>query len=135
MTGDQIRFELVLRYPPAGQAAIREESERLLAGGARQPREATAVSRAADPADIETVRSVVERAGLSVEHVDAASRRVTIAGTTDAVNRFFNITLVTRAESSGSWRGYDGTLKIPPPLEGVVEAVLGLSTKPVAAPR
>jgi kumamolisin len=91
----------------------------------------------ADPADVETVRSVVEGAGLTVASVDAASRRVQVRGPVDAVTRLFDVDLreVTSQAPSGAevrHRQREGTVSLPEGLDGVVTAVLGLDDRPTA---
>ncbi len=130
--GTRIEFELVLRYAVAQQAQLNAEADQLLAGRPREPRAEAAGLRAADPADVDIVQVVAERAGLTIVHVDTPSRRVVLSGPAARLNDFFGVTLVTHTTPLGSWREFEGRLTLSAPLAGVVVAVLGLSTKPVA---
>lgn len=91
----------------------------------------------ADPADVETVRSVVEGAGLTVQSVDAPSRRVQVSGAVEDVTRLFGVDLreVTSESPSGRevrHRQREGAVSLPVGLDGPVTAVLGLDDRPTA---
>lgn len=128
----RIDFEVILRYPAARQARLAAEAERLLAGHPRESRDEAVASRSADAADAERVRTVVEHAGLTTGHVDLASRRIALSGPAARVNALFRITLEMCAAPAGPYRDFEGTFELPAELEGIVVAVLGLSTKAVA---
>jgi kumamolisin len=95
----------------------------------------------ADPADIEKVRSVLERFKVSVVSVDAGSRRVTVEGSVADVERAFDIALHSASGTDPeSGRGYEyryrtGVLSIPAELDGIVTAVLGLDNRRQAETR
>src|SRR3954468_2605995 len=57
--------------------------------GARLSRAEPAERHGADPADVEVVRSAVEAAGGEVLQVDAASRRVRVAGPVGTLGELF----------------------------------------------
>jgi kumamolisin len=92
----------------------------------------------ADPADVDLVRR--ELTLLEVTAVQAATRRVKVAGTLGDLSSTFGTTL--RQVSSPDPRGHgrvthryrEGPLYIPAALDGVVTAVLGLDTRPQAQP-
>ena len=128
----RVDFELILRYAAAQQARLDAEAERLLAGHPREPRSQAIASRSADTADVDRVRAVVEKAGLTAGGVDLETRRIAVSGPAARVNALFRITLETYTAATGSWRDFEGTFELPPELQGVVVAVLGLSTKAVA---
>lgn len=90
----------------------------------------------ADPADVEAVRVAMSSAGLTVVGTDAASRRVTVAGTAEALMRTFGTELrIVRDETGLQHRARSGELRIPAALDGVVLAVLGLDNRPQAEVR
>jgi pro-kumamolisin-like protein len=126
--GEVVDFELVLRYPAAERRRIEAQGEALLAGRAAPGPPA---DRAADPADIDAVRSFARDAGLRVGAIDRASRRVSLSGPAAAIEKAFGVTLVRGGGASA--RDVAGTVALPPKLGPIVEAVLGLSAKPVAS--
>ena len=82
----------------------------------------------ADPADVATVRSIVEAAGLAVNAVDEASRRISVSGPVAAVTALFDVDL--REVVSQGLAGQDvrhrqreGAVNLPAGLDGIVTAV------------
>ena len=89
----------------------------------------------ATEADVAAVRAWAEAAGLTVEAVDAASRRVRLAGPVETVAREFG-TDVQEAEAGGvRFRQRTGELSVPEELAGVLVAVLGIDDRPQARSR
>jgi len=127
-----VAFELVLRYPERNQARIAEETERMLGGGTRTPPADAARMRAADPADLEIVRTFARHAGFTIAGVDEATRRVQLEGTAAAIAQAFGVTLTTAGPPGHQHREFDGSITLPVELRGIVVAVLNLSTKPIA---
>jgi kumamolisin len=115
---------------------LRRRGELPAAGARPLPRAQAADVLGADPADVTTVREVLEREGLTVVAVDAASRRVQARGDVATLQRVFGTTL-ERVESPDPVRGTPiahrqrtGEVAVPEPLAGVVTAVLGLDDRP-----
>jgi hypothetical protein len=129
-----VSFEVVLRYAPSRQAEIDDEARRLLSGGRPEASRAaaTGAAREADPADIQQIRDFAAAQELTVESVDRGSRIVRLRGDAATVNRLWGVTLVECRAGSESWREYDGQPRVPSAIADIVEATLGLSTKPVA---
>ncbi len=96
----------------------------------------TAVSLGANPSDISAVEEFAHHAGLTVKESDARKRRVILTGTAEEMQKAFSTELVTYRESATGreYRGRKGTLSVPKDLEGIVTAVLGLDTRPIAKP-
>jgi len=91
----------------------------------------------ADSADIKLVEDFAHHAGLTIVESSRAKRRVVLSGTVDALAAAFEAKGVANYRSAGSshtYRARTGELTIPTELEGVVIAVLGLDTRPVAKP-
>jgi hypothetical protein len=129
----RVSFSLVLRYPVVKQRALDDEAARLLAGARpATTREAAASARAADPRDLDRVRSFCEKSGLTIDGIHADSRTIHVSGDAATVNALFHIVLIDARAGSTEWREYDGELRIPGELKPAIEAVLGLSTKPLA---
>ncbi|ARC57662.1 Pseudomonalisin [Frondihabitans sp. 762G35] len=140
--------------PATAQTAPSEEVEATLVLRRRSPvdpaslldgpvdRDAYLRDHGADPADVDLVRSTLEALGVAVRSVDAASRRVRIAGPLAVVQRVFGTSLEMMssdapvppgaAEARSDHRHREGGLSIPRALDGVVTAVLGLDTRPQA---
>ncbi len=87
-----------------------------------------AASYGADPADVELTRRTLGRLGVTVESVDAGSRRLRVSGPAGAVAAAFGTALVR----VGDRRARRGGLTLPAALDGVVVAVLGLDDRPQA---
>jgi len=94
-----------------------------------------------DPADHELVARVLGSLEPAVEVIasDPGTRRMTIGGPASALARVFGteLTLVTSPGPDGepvTHRYRSGSLAVPAELAGVVEAVLGLDTRPQARP-
>lgn len=95
-------------------------------------------SYGADPADIERVRTVFEAAGVRITDVHAGSRRLSVAGPSSAVTALFGteLTHVTSENPVGGGRiehrARTGDLRVPAALDGIIQAVLGLDSRPQA---
>ena len=95
--------------------------------------EAAQMFSAAQP-DIDLVRAFATQHGLEIIAQDARLRTVRIAGTVDAMNAAFGIVLAHYEHPLGIYRSYHGELRLPPELQGVVEAVLGLDNRKMVHP-
>jgi kumamolisin len=105
--------------------------------GAALTRQELAERYGADPDDVSSVTEVLRAHGIEVLSVDAASRRMRVAGNIEALQTAFG-TRLEWAESDapsggrvGHWHR-TGELSLPQQLDGVVTAVLGLDTRPQA---
>jgi kumamolisin len=118
---DVIQLTLVLRPPEASQAI----AERLLAG-TYDPAETKASDLAADPNDVEAVTDFATAHGLELVRTDAASRRIRVAASVAVIEKAFGIRSDNASQGSVSALNYKGPLHLPPPLDQIVIAVLGL---------
>src|SRR5450756_2518658 len=105
--------------------------------GAILSRDELAVAGGADPADVDLVVGTLTGLGVEVLSIDAASRRVRVAGTVALLSGVFGTSLeaVTSKDAAGdevSHRHRTGGLSVPAELDGVVTAVLGLDDRPQA---
>jgi kumamolisin len=128
---EQVATTVVLRRREPVPAELVEGPETLTP-------EQLAAAHGADPADAERVREVLTAAGLRVDAVDLASRRVQVSGPAAAAAAAFG-TELTRATSPDPRTGAPvehryrtGELTLPAQLDGIVEAVLGLDDRPQA---
>ncbi|WP_414040128.1 S8 family serine peptidase [Acidithiobacillus sp. M4-SHS-6] len=106
---------------------------------ARQPvvdRQAILAARAIRHApDIETIRRFAADHGLSVVEADGRRRRVRLVGSVAAMRRAFGVDLYHYEGAGVVFRAYEGTLHLREDIAPITESVLGLDTRPVAAPR
>ena len=98
--------------------------------------EELAARHGANADDIDLVERFAHEAQLTIVESSLRKRRVVLTGTAECMSRAFGAELVCyRVEATGhNFRGRTGVLSIPAALEGVVIAVLGLDTRPVAKP-
>ena len=99
-------------------------------------REELARRRTIDHADdIKRVRAFAEKSGLTVVRVDAPGRLLRLSGTVARMQAAFGTSLSLYEAGGVRFRGRQGTLHLPSDLHGIVQAVLGLDTRPAAQPR
>ena len=92
-----------------------------------------ATQHGADPADVDTVTSALRELGIDVLDVDAASRRVRIAGSAGVLSTAFGTSLSrVRRPDEIEHRYREGGLSLPEAIASVVVAVLGLDDRPQA---
>jgi kumamolisin len=89
----------------------------------------------ADAADIAAVRAFAAAHGLAVEQEDVARRTVVLSGTVAQFNAAFGVQLRQMSHAKGSYRGRTGPILLPADLVDIVEAVLGLDSRPQASPQ
>ncbi len=131
--GERLEVTVLVRRR-AGEA-LRSRAAQLAAGNlsaAYLTREEFASRHGADPADLAAVRGFAAERGLVVVHEHAARRTVMLSGTVAQFNAAFNVQLKRMQHDSCSYRGRTGSIRLPGALEGVVEAVLGLDSRPQA---
>ncbi|GAA4176310.1 S53 family peptidase [Gryllotalpicola koreensis] len=127
--GQHIEVTLVLRRR-------NELPESVLRGAPLSPEEFTE-KYGADPADVARVEQALTEHGVQVLSADLGSRRVRAAGTVDQLQSAFGTSLEwAESEAPGGgkvshWHR-TGELSVPGDLDGVVNAVLGLDTRPQA---
>lgn len=124
---DPIQLTLVLR-PPAASAAIGEQ----LLSGTYDPGELNPSDLSADAGEVQAVTDFAKNNGLQVESVDPAARTVRVSGSADAIQKAFGIQGGSQGEGSVQSLDYRGPIQLPPSLQNVVIAVLGLDQRPIA---
>jgi kumamolisin len=97
-------------------------------------REEFAQKHGADPKDLAAVRNFATANGLSVVQEHAGRRTVVLSGTVAQFNAAFGVQLQTMEHDSCCYRGRTGAIQIPGELDGIIEAVLGLDSRPQATP-
>jgi kumamolisin len=86
----------------------------------------------ADQADADAVRAFANQVGLDVVSVNLPARSVRLRGDVATMNTAFGVNLGHYEHESGSYRGREASIYVPPELDGPVIAVLGLDNRPQA---
>lgn len=130
----QVSIYLKPRYgaPVSQTADQRAVSAQQLADGRT---ELAARRQTQHAADFELIRRFASEHGLTVADADPARRLIRLSGTAAQFQSAFQTTLAHYEDGGRTFRGRSGALKLPAELHPVVEAVLGLDTRPAAAPR
>jgi kumamolisin len=98
-------------------------------------REEFAAAYGAGEGDLERVDAFAQEYGMTVVERDPARRSVRLEGTVAQMSAAFGVTLGSYSLGTTTFRGRTGTISLPAGLSNVVEAVLGLDTRPQARPR
>ena len=80
-------------------------------------------------ADLAVVKRFVRKHYLELGEVDLARRTVELFGKAHAIEKAFSVSLVEMKHPRGNYRRAQGGVSLPSELAGVVESVLGLSTR------
>jgi kumamolisin len=87
----------------------------------------------ADADDAAKVKDELEKLGLHVYDVSLVTRSMHVRGTVQQLNTAFQITLGTyQSADQGQFRGREGSISIPAPLNGIVTGVFGLDDRRMA---
>jgi kumamolisin len=91
---------------------------------------------AADPAAVKLVRTFAKEFGLTVDKDTPKPERRTIklTGKVETMEKAFGVKLTEKVLEGATYRVREGSILIPAPLAGAVEAVLGLDNRPQAQP-
>jgi kumamolisin len=117
-----------------------ELPDAILGGPTFLTREQLAERYGADPADVDLVLRTLAGLGIEIIAVDPPSRRIRVAGLLGQLAGAFGTELrqVSSPAPTGpgtvTHRYREGPLFVPASLDGVVLAVLGLDTRPLASP-
>lgn len=85
--------------------------------------------------DLTQVEQFAREQGLRVAEANDIHRTVKLTGTVAQFSKAFEVELHQYAHAGGgSYRGRQGTIKIPEKLAGIVEGVFGLDNRPAARP-
>src|ERR1700686_1510159 len=132
------RLEVSVAIRRNNQAALDALTQRIAAGD----RSAATISRAeftrrfgATDADRALVKQFASEYGLSVVSEDIPRSTIHLSGTVEQMEKAFGVQMYNFAYAHGTYRGMTETTTIPAALAGVVEAVLGLDTRPIAQTR
>lgn len=131
----QERLEVTVLLRQSATASLQARVDRLNRGDysvAPLTREAFAEAHGASSADIAAVKSFADAHQLTVASADAARRTVILSGTVENFSAAFGVELQNFEHESGAYRGRDGAVNLPPELQDIVQAVLGLDNRPQA---
>ncbi|MGD1054431.1 MAG: protease pro-enzyme activation domain-containing protein, partial [Candidatus Dormibacteria bacterium] len=140
--GEMAEVTLLLRENPAGPT-LAETIEAISAQpmGLRQhlSRDQLTAAHGATDQDVTLVSVWARSAGLTVGTTDPATRRLRLRGTVTQLAaafqvRFESFQTTLPGGASLTYRDHRGPASIPAALQGIVEHVSGLSTRPVARP-
>jgi kumamolisin len=85
--------------------------------------------------DIERIRAFAGQHGLTVTSVEPARRLVKLSGPAGRLEAAFRTKLGEYHDGTCRFRACSGPLYVPQDLQGTIESILGLDTRPVARPR
>ena len=131
------RLEVTVLVRRGASAEFHSRVSRIAAGKSPGPcmsREEFAQRHGAAPADLAAVRNFAAANGLSVVLENAARRTVILSGTVAQFSAAFTVELKLMRHDSCSYRGRSGCVQVPDSLSGIVEAVMGLDSRPQAEP-
>ncbi len=106
-------------------------------GTVRLTRAQYARQHGADPVALKAVRAFAREFGLTVEPgtPEPGRRGVRLSGSIAAMQQAFGVTLEQQVQDGATYRVRQGAIHLPAELEGLVEAVLGLDSRPQARPQ
>jgi kumamolisin len=129
------RLDVTVLVRRRAAAELHARAAQLASGKASTPyltREEFAARHGADATDLAAVRAFAAAQGLKVVLEHAARRTVVLSGTVAQFNVAFNVQLQRMQHDSCTYRGRTGNIELPSSLDGVIEAVLGLDSRPQA---
>jgi kumamolisin len=88
----------------------------------------------ADQADLDRVAEFARGHGIQVLSTHRARRSVELSGTAAQANEAFGVKLNWHQSRRGKYRSFEGPVRIPASLAGVIEAVFGLDKRPDQPP-
>jgi kumamolisin len=123
--GEEVEVTVTLRGPELPSAGD--------VTGPPLDRDALTAAYGADPGDAAKVKEELEKLGLQVYDVSLAGRSMHARGTVAQLDAAFGVSLGEYVSASqGRFRGREGTITIPAPLDGIVTGVFGLDDRQVA---
>jgi kumamolisin len=131
--GPHARVEVSVLVRPRRPLAELEARLNQASPGPPLSREEFAASYAAAPNDIAGVEAFAREHGLQVVESSPERRTLGLAGTAADISAAFGVQLQQFRQADGStFRGYSGPISVPATLNGIVQSVFGLDTRPAA---
>jgi kumamolisin len=97
-------------------------------------REDFAAQHGADPAVLKKIEDYARSKNLNVAESNASKRRVVLHGKVSDFEAAFGVKMERFAHPGGTFRSHATQVSVPEDLQPEIEAVLGLSNRPVAKP-
>ena len=133
-SNERIQVTLILRSPASHESPSAERDLKLPKDRAYLTREEYAGKFGATREDLAKVEDFAQKHGLDVVAVNPGRRSVVLSGTVRRFSGAFGVRLARYKHPKGIYRGRTGPIYLPPELDSVVEAVLGLDNRPQAKP-
>lgn len=124
----EVRVTIVLRR--RDDAAL----PKLEAEAAPLSRKQFAERYGADPADLKQIKAFAEEQGLEVRGSDQARRTVVVAGPAERVGPAFGVSFEEYEHEGVRFRARSGAVQVPAEIAPLVEAVIGLDSRPQGKP-
>src|SRR5215831_16522242 len=100
-------------------------------GEAVLDRATLAAQYGASTADLDKVEQVLTTYGIRTISKDPASRTVKVSGTAEAMEEAFNVHLFRSRHGEQVYRSRAGDIYVPQELDGIVQSIFGLDTRPM----
>ncbi|HEY5264505.1 MAG TPA: S53 family peptidase [Steroidobacteraceae bacterium] len=129
------RLEVTVVVRRRARQALSARIVSLASGGAQTQclsRAEFAERHGTDPRDLAAVRAFATANGVAMVQEHAGRGSVVLSGTVAQFNAAFNVRLQHMTHAGGSYRGRTGAIEVPAELDGIIEAVLGLDSRPQA---
>lgn len=135
--GKPVQVTVVIRPDPArADLRLRQDPTAHATPGlapAPMSRDEVRAAFTSSPAEMEQVASVLQKEfNLRVVLRDPETNRLKLEGAVDDVEKAFGVELDYYKTDSGVYRGFSGSVSIAKDIAGLVVAVLGLDTFPIA---
>ena len=130
---ERLEVTVVLRL--ADRQGLKDRLQKLARGersGGNLSRQEFARRHGTSQADRDAVREFAEAHGLAVVQEHAGRRTMVLTGTVAQFDDAFGIQLQHCSHPGGTYRGRTGPVHVPAELDGIIEAVLGLDSRPQA---
>jgi kumamolisin len=133
---ERVEFTVVLRRrtPPGQFPDVLRLGDLGSPRRGRLSREEFAARHGAHPDDLAAVERFAREHRLAVGQVSVGGRTVRLAGSAGTVGHALGVEFERWRSPTGTYRTWKGRLVLPPSLESVVVALLGLDDRPLAKP-
>ncbi len=132
---EMITVTLIIRRRKGGPKlrAVSDFSARVKA--VRQPVDRTQfiANHGADPKEVEQAAACARANGLEVVETNLGARSVVVRGTAARLNKMFDVKLCDYQGPLAKYHSHVGPTKVPGEIATIVEAVIGLHSRPIHA--
>jgi kumamolisin len=132
----RLQVTVLIRPKSAGVAKeVQALSDAPVAKRRYPSRQEFAAAHGADHADFEKVKAFAQSYNLVVIAGSLAQRSITLGGTAENFAKAFGVDFQNFETVEGRYLANTGPVLIPADLAGIIEAVVGLDTRPHARPK